>query len=293
MSSYTRTKRPIDISPSSEFTAIKIKRQDFDGSFLLVEGITDSKLFRKLLDCNSCNIRPVEGKENVLEIIKLANKSFEPGILSIIDADFDHISGFEYEHTNILRTETYDLEGLMLKSKALDFLLEEKSDKQKLKKFLQEKNIRTILLSKAQSIGYLRLTSLESNWKIKFSNMQFDRFVEKETLEIILDELVSAVRDITLYGDFYKEDMLEIIKILENFKSPTDDLWLICNGHDLMNILSIGLKFIFGKIGKEFHTKEIEWKLRDYYNLSYFKTTQLYNCLRTWEERNKPYKVLK
>ena len=110
MSSFTKTKRPIDISPSSEFTAIKIKRQDFDGSFLLVEGITDSKLFSKLLDCNSCNIRPVEGKENVIEIIKIANKILEPGILSIVDADFDHVLGCEYEHNNILRTETYDLE---------------------------------------------------------------------------------------------------------------------------------------------------------------------------------------
>ncbi|MHA1223337.1 MAG: DUF4435 domain-containing protein, partial [Candidatus Heimdallarchaeaceae archaeon] len=105
--------RPIDTSPASKFSELLFVRQKHSNSILLVESQTDSQLFKKLLDCHLCNIRPIGNKVEVLEVMRIVKQKHEPGILAIVDADFEHIEGYEFNSDDVLRTETHDIEGIM------------------------------------------------------------------------------------------------------------------------------------------------------------------------------------
>ena len=71
------------------------------------------------------------------------------------------------------------------------------------------------------------------------------------------------------------------------------DLWHICAGHDLIKILIIGLKFIFGnKTGKNIHQRLLEKIMRLSYAINHFQTTKLYKSIKEWEEKNFHFTVL-
>lgn len=282
--------RPIETTSASKVTEIKMKRQSHKGTILLVEGATDSNLFKKLLDCEQCNIRSLGGKEVIIEVLKILERQNEEGILSIVDADFEHIEGYEYKSKNLLRTETCDIEGLLLKSRALEFLFLERVNEKNLKQFIQNGEIRTILLSKAKYIGFLRILSKRNNWLLDFSNLRYGKFIDKMTLNIDVEEMVLTVLANTV--DFFKVGGLEIIELVENFESIKLDLWVICNGHDIMNILLISLKNIFGKYSRNMKFEELESLLRMNYELRFFKKTKIYEGIKNWEQLNNTYKVL-
>ena len=75
--------------------------------------------------------------------------------------------------------------------------------------------------------------------------------------------------------------------------SEAHDPWQLCCGHDLICVLSIGLRRKFGsRTHQEVEPKHINTLLRLAFETSHFRTTQLYSSIRKWEEDNKPFVVL-
>ena len=71
------------------------------------------------------------------------------------------------------------------------------------------------------------------------------------------------------------------------------DPWQICAGHDVVYILTIGLRFSFGNTNaRNFTPKNIESIIRMAYEESHFRRTQLYQSIKNWETSNSPFKVL-
>lgn len=284
--------RSIKTSPESFANYIMMLRNTpkyKDNTFILVENIPDSNLFKKLLNCDLCKIEPVKNKDEVIKVLRvLKNRSFI-SLFAIVDADFEYIDGQQFTYDNLFRTDTYNIESLLLKSKALEFLLLEKTNTEKLDKYLSKTDLRERLISSSKPIGLLRLISKRKNWKLKFNSLIFDNeFISKSDLDINIHKLIELLHDIT------PEFTLGIFAIEEEFDKydlSTFDPWLICNGHDMMAILLIAYKYIFGKYVKNLNQLELESLLRLAYESRFFKETKLYDSICNWEKENPPFKV--
>ena len=67
---------------------IRMKRSQYQGTFLVVEG-RDDRLFMERFICHEiCKIEVAEGKENVCEVLRILESDNFMGVLGLIDADF-------------------------------------------------------------------------------------------------------------------------------------------------------------------------------------------------------------
>src|SRR5215468_7650264 len=62
-------------------------------SFLFVEGDTDRNFYRRFTDSNKCQITIAYSKSTALQVVSILEKETFPGILAIVDADFDILEG--------------------------------------------------------------------------------------------------------------------------------------------------------------------------------------------------------
>ena len=181
---------------------------------------------------------------------------------------------------------------MLIKSEALDKSLTERTDRSKLRKFLRmkQKDIRAILLENGKNIGYLRYCSSQNKWMLKFGDLDFYKFTSKKTLEINKRKLVLTVisnsKNCNISSNCIEKEM-------DSFRDSQFDLWIICNGHDLINILLIGFKEIFGKYVENFTHHDLERSLRLSYEFDYLKNTEMYNKIVEWQEKNKPYIIFR
>ncbi|MCI0470690.1 MAG: DUF4435 domain-containing protein, partial [Candidatus Aminicenantes bacterium] len=271
---------------------VRMTRSLHKGAILVVEGDTDSRVYDGFIDCSACMIIPSHGKDNAINALKILENEKYPGILAIIDADFWRIDGIKPDSVNLLLTDTHDLETMILsKSKALGKILGEFGSKYKISKFASP--IDVALCKNALPIGFFRWISSETkdNLNLKFKGISFEKFVDETKLEINIDRLIAEVKRNS--GDKNIDEKSITIKITslmnENF-----DPWQICSGHDMVQVLAIGLRYIFGNKKAEPITAEIlEGVLRITYEYSEFCLTGVYMAIREWENRNSPYKVLK
>ena len=124
------------------YNTIEMQRKSFHGFFLLVEGDSDKKLYNNLVNQDNCRFQICKGKpsskSNVIELITRLNQNNIAGVLGLIDADFDHIENKEYNHDNLFLTDDHDLEMMLIKSPALEKILQELASEDKLKKLDRE-----------------------------------------------------------------------------------------------------------------------------------------------------------
>ncbi len=77
-------------------------------------------------------------------------------------------------------------------------------------------------------------------------------------------------------------------------KNNSYDPWQVCCGHDLVEILSVGLRKAIGSHkAADIEANSLERCLRLAYEEVYFSQTRLYVEIRLWESHNQPFKVLR
>jgi len=82
-------------------------------------------------------------------------------------------------------------------------------------------------------------------------------------------------------------------KKVNSKKDETHEPWHVCCGHDLVGILSEGLRSILGSCSpNEVKLEPLEKNLRLSYEYTYFMSTQLYQSIKSWEKANEPFKIV-
>lgn len=79
-------------------------------TFLLVEGETDKRLYQTFTDEKSCAIYVAYSKANVIAALTILEESETPGVLALVDADFDVLEGKQYTSPNLFLTDAHDVE---------------------------------------------------------------------------------------------------------------------------------------------------------------------------------------
>lgn len=280
------------LTPHDIANTIRMMRTVENKSVLLVEGDTDSRIYNRFADPVRCTVMPAHGKSNVEIAVKILEKDKVKGILAITDSDFQRVENLKPASPHILMTDTHDLETMIIASGAFEILIAEFGAEQRIRQL--DLSVRNVILNAGMPIGYLRWISSPKidNLGLKFKNMPFINFITvgKKTLDtditVLLNEL--GIRSLNGLAD---EKALKH-KILELLKNGGHDPWQICCGHDLVHILAIGLRELFGNnSAKNISYEIIDRVLRISYTFEDFKKTALYTAMKKWEKNHTGYKI--
>lgn len=281
------------LTPDDIANGIRMIRDQYSGSFLIVEGeMTDLRVFRYLIAPESCHLIPAHGKTNAIDALHVLEKNGFQGVLAIVDADFWRLEGKEPGTQNLFVTDTHDLQTMILASPALDKLLDEFGSPAKIQKITEreERTVRQLLLDSARPIGYFRWISQTQEFSLTFEGMRFNRFIDADCLAVDTSKLIKAVKDKSCRHDLEDEALKHAI---EEVADPNHNPWDVCCGHDLVRILSQGLRKALGSNQpKDVNPEALQRAMRMAYEFAHFAATQLYVSLRSWESANQPFQVL-
>jgi len=280
------------LSDDRDANKIRLLRSTFSGTFLLVEGSSDKIFYQRFVDKHACELVCVSGKPSsklrVIAVLEILEKSSFQGVLAIVDADFDRLETSPHNNLNLLRTDSHDLETMLLHSPALDKVIAEFGSQEKIAKF--NRDVRTALLAAGMSVGYLLWVSQCDGLNLTFDGITFSKFVDDRTLQIDELKLIQEVKNKSQALSWKDEDLQQR---LTNKRSNSHDRWQVCCGHHLVEILSLGLRKAIGSNkAADVEPHSLERNLRLAYEERYFRKTGLYLDMITWESNNQPFQVL-
>jgi len=275
-------------TPEIVANTIEMWREQYKGAFIIVEGDEDARFYECFFDKSQCRAVPADGIENVISVLEILEKHHFIGLVAIVDADFCRPECVQPSSSNLIFTDTHDLETMLLASPALDKVLQIFGSSKKLAAL--PKDARALLIESGLPLGYLRWASLKFGLFLRFEDLRFKRFVDAKTLAIDPPHLIHQVCAHSQRPDLDVDDIQYMMDLL---KDPAHNPWEICCGPDLVSILSIGLGKMLGSHNTgEIHPSKINKSLRLAYEKKHFQCTSLYSAIKQWQQRNRPFRLL-
>ena len=264
---------------------IRLERASHKGSFFLVEGNTDANIFEKFINEDECQIIVCLGKKRVIDTLQILKDDRFEGSLGIIDKDFNDHVGYPNFTGDVVYTDENDMEILILCSPALSNVLREYGVEERLAAEMERYGQQPCqrIFEAASKIGALRMISVRDELGLKFDEIKY-RFVRANSFELDIQRMIKSVLDhSTLEGNLDVEHLFESLAEIIN---KTESSKRLCCGHDCVRILGRALRSSFGNTNSfdsEKRTKELERILRLSYEYAFFKTTEAYKRIRSWE----------
>lgn len=132
--------------------------------------------------------------------------------------------------------------------------------------------------------------SLSDKMHLDFKKLKFGKFIDDKTLNVDERRMIKAVLDHSCRHDL-KVDM--IAAKLAPMSVTLDDLWHVCSGHHLTELMAIALRKAIGSYDAgDRSVEQIEQMLLLAYEGADFPSTQLYAAIRVWERLSPPFVVL-
>lgn len=271
---------------------IQLLRQVHEGSFLVLEDRAQRLLYERFLAPGRCRAHVVGDKATVQNVVSILKARRISGVLGVIDRDLDALLGTNLVNENLIYGDCNDVESMLIKSTAFEKVIGELGSLEKIQSLEQRAGCpaREILLRAALPVGYLRLTSQELGLSLRFRDLDFARFVNPVTLEVDNGELVRRLKD---HSQRPELDSSELLVATESRASRGHDPWDVCNGHDLVQVMSLGLRRALGSQSAIRVTPDIVGQdLRIAYERHDFEQSEFCRRAREWETRNHPYRIL-
>lgn len=213
-------------------------------TILVVEGATDFRLYRKFIDHDGVSTVIANSKSNVRGVVKETTRRRKmKGVIGIVDADLDYLNHKGTEKP-IFRTDTRDSESMILFSGSLEAVLCEYADEEKLSRFESfYGNVADCVVNAAYPVGLLMFVSSSNGLDLSFKNLDFEAFISKRDLRCDIPALCRSVLNNSIRVSV---SVSKLQSLLENAMSKGYDPHMVCRGHDLVSVLKIGLRNIFG-----------------------------------------------
>jgi len=261
-----------------------MSRTAFSGSLLVLEGDDDLKFWRPRAEKEKCQFVLAGSKPTVTNSVVNASALNQIGILGVVDADYDLLLDVPIDSPHIVRTDTRDLETLMLASAAFDRVLIELADATKVTALeqVEKRSIKDALISRSMIFGELRYLSAQMGWLVDFDCLSPYRFTDVQTWKVDGDAFLrEAVRQIPGMTPEVLSGRLRTV--------PPCDPWILLHGKDTLSVLAIGLRCVLGN--HQHPVERISQMLRLAYDYPAFAQSQLFVAIANWETANVPYKV--
>lgn len=262
---------------------ISMERTVFDGTFLLVEGVTDSRLFGKFLDRCSSKLLVAHSRDNVERVVReMSSRRGDGLVIGIVDADLDLLHGRTVKPP-LFRTDCRDMEMMIVRSNALNDVMDEYVEAERAKQFEEHfGSVREALVSASYPIGLLMCISQDRGLGLCFRNLDFQRFINPRSLVLDAKAMVGEVLEESLNARIGRKQLYDLL--LEEAES-LDDMWKAARGHDTINILLIGLRKGFGAFNaRDLDAGSLSGDLRLAFSDEDFKDTDLFRSTSEWAE---------
>lgn len=271
---------------------IRLTRQIHKGSFLIVEGETDERVFRRFVDADRCNIEISFGKPNALQALDLLEDEGFPGVVAVVDADFDRVLGTTYSVESLIITDQHDLDLTIIASSAFDVFVAEHAEKDHLKKEFNNDlwAIRNKVVNASLPLARCRLVSKCQNFRINFKSLRHDQFVSLDDLSINSETLIAELISRSSKNCTPIDLKAAVVREESNERDP----YQLANGHDVAAILGIALRKLLAK-RRDAQTwgSEIEKALRLAFDWEALMGTAFYKSLKAWEASNFRYRIFR
>lgn len=229
---------------------------------LVVEGADDKEVYEKVTDASSVCIYVDCNCDKHIVILNALNSRYGDRLLAIKDADFDRLDGRLSPYSNLVLTDTHDMEGMIVEE-CLPELQGEDAER------CENINLGDIYCE-LEDISYLKWFNHTNHCGINFSD---------STLDL----------DITAYFNACIANTNNIVSVsladMYAFKAAHQGVAEkdLCNGHDLFERIYVRAK---SAIVSNFAKKPFFRRLRRAYPGDKFVNTSLYQDIRKWEAAN-------
>ena len=265
---------------------------------LIVEGDDDRKFFRSSMrGLDKINLLCVWGADNVMHVIREIDK-LRPGTrisptLGIVDRDYRIPLGILLRSPNLIASDARDLECMMFGSPSFEAVLTEFGSEKKVAALGGHRLIATAAIASASNVGRIRYHVHQLRNGTSFRQLDLSRIVDRKTLGIDPDELVRHLNarqgvggcQLPVAATTQAKDSCAKARCDKGQPYFQHDL-LLCRGHDLMELLAIGFRSLFGsRSAAESSRENIESLFRLNY-IAHFRATQMAKSIEAWLSSN-------
>ena len=276
-------RRPVIIA-----NEIRMKRSQHLGAFLVVEGRDDRLFCERYID-DRCGLVVAEGKDSVLEVIRILDDYGFVGALGMVDPDFDLIEGGRFSSRNIVTCDAHDLEMALVCSPAFDRLLVEYGSQEKIQAL--SVGARDLVLSVAGRVGYLRWLSSREGLNLRFQGLKLSTCINRTSLEIDALELCRSVINLSMNSEL---DEVDLAESAESLRDDRHDMCHVCCGDDVLDVLAIALRKALGtNNAQDVDVERLKRSLRLAFEAADLRGSALGVAIGEWERRNQGYCVLR
>lgn len=203
--------------------------------YLLVEGGGDKKIWehmqvlglkaRKIIMANN---KDCDGnKDYVKEVMSIIEGRKKQNVVGIIDMDYDFVGKNMVKINNLFYYKYLDLENILVKSLAFKEVNTIISSKQKL---IDSEKLLNRLYEKTYVLGLMRFLNGTEQYNLDFKNLDYGKILnnnEDQNLEYLMRK-----------NSVLREDQNKIESKIKELESKHFEYKYVCNGHDILNILS-------------------------------------------------------
>jgi hypothetical protein len=240
--------------------------------FILIEGLDDRKIYPKFFDATKVIFVYTGGKKNLLGALE-KSMQITKRVIGICDADFNHLENKSPSIENLFFTDYHDIEMTVL---SFDDVLINVLTEYELQNDMRD--IRKKALDIARFIGYIRWFNETNRMNLDFDKFRPNTFVVLGDGNFYLNKdgylLAINKRSKDKPRDVTHDD-------INNFEKShhTDDIFNLCNGHDVTSIIALMIR----KIEKTISDDTFCAGLRQSFNSHHFHKTRLYANISKWE----------
>ncbi len=264
---------------------ISMLRSSHKGPIIVVEGVTDCRLYGKFVDKDDVKVISAFSKDNVRRAVtEVWGRRMDRKVIGILDADIDRLCGKTY-NPPIFLSDKRDLETMIMSTGALEDVLTEYADPELLDSFEDRYGeVRDVLARSTYPIGLLMFISSRERMGLNFKNIDHSYFINRKTLAIDIRKMIDEVFSQSINKGIGKKELADMISEEEEV---LNDPWIAVRGHDAVAVLVIGLSETFGSYNsKGIKSGQLSGSLRLAFGNDYFKETDLFKDTSAWAEKN-------
>lgn len=246
-------------------------------AFILVEGDSDIRLFRKFFNLDNCKVESVPGGNPKVEdaVTELLNKS--KLVIGIRDADFIHLNSATYTNKNVFLTDLHDIEmSLVAEDEVFSSIVFEFTNLPK----AEHNNTRAEIISFIEQISLLKWLNEQENLELHFKEVGFQDLLsfsgEGFDFRTYFNRLIAKSLNTNV------DNFEAIVEKMTNLKLRRPNVYQLCNGHDFMKAFASFLK----QKGREKSVSEnaISSLFRTNYRQEFYQKTNLFKKTNKWSE---------
>ena len=245
--------------------------------FVLLEGETDIRLFRKFFNLENCKVENIPGGNPKLEIAVSELVRIYELVIGIRDADFINLDTIQYSQNNMFLTDYHDIEMTLISDDdSISTIVFEFTDIPK----ENHNSVRENILSTIEQISLLKWLNYKENLELVFDKTGFQDLVTFANSTFDFDQYFSRLLSKSPNAKII--DLATIKSKISILKTLNIHPYQLCNGHDFVKAFS---QFIReqGKV-KNINDDIISSILRIKYTKEKFYTTKLYASTKTWAD---------